>query len=67
MTTATGGPEVGSTDGMSEAAARARVPLCGQRGCTRAAGHDEIMRNNFNAPVHVITDDQHRIIEVWYR
>lgn len=54
----------GKVDVMSLAAARARVPLCGYRGCTRAAGHDEIIKNNSTAPLHVVTDHHYLIIEV---
>lgn len=32
---------IGDHDPVSRAAWHARVPLCGQEGCTRAAGHHE--------------------------
>jgi hypothetical protein len=44
----------------------ARVPLCGQGGCTRAAGHDEAQRQPYSrsAKLHVVTGDAFRVKEI---
>jgi hypothetical protein len=51
------GLQIGDLDVMSLAARMARVPLCGQGGCTRAAGHDEAQRQPYSrsAKLHVVT------------
>jgi hypothetical protein len=60
------GLQVGDLDVMSLAARMARVPLCGQGGCTRAAGHDEAQRQPYSrsAKLHVVTGDAFRVKEV---
>jgi hypothetical protein len=60
------GLQVGDLDVMSLAAAMARVPLCGQGGCTRAAGHDEAQRQPYSrsAKLHVVTGDAFRVKEI---
>ena len=63
-------PEVGNFDGMSRAAHNARIELCGikspgKRICSRAAGHDESVRQHPSARLHCATDERFHITEVF--
>jgi hypothetical protein len=63
-------PEPGNHDVMSRAAKMARLPLCGAsspegRTCSRAAGHDETIRQHPSARKHVAIDEKYVILEVF--
>ena len=63
-------PEVGNHDAMSQAAYQHRVELCQStsrsgRVCSRAAGHDESVRQHPSARLHVSTDGKFVITEVF--